>query len=71
MRTLRSASESQLGEICLVRVRVEERLQLARISHADPDQPPVPIRVRVDGLRLVDDLLIDLEALAGERRDQV
>ena len=43
----------------------------ATIGHANPDEPALPVGIVVDGLRLVDGLLVDLQDLAREGRDDV
>src|SRR5512133_258534 len=51
--------------------RIEQRVDLAGIGEPDPHQPPLSIRIFVDGFRRLDDLLVDLDELARERGDQV
>src|SRR5436309_9123825 len=51
--------------------RVEQRVDLAAVSEADPHQPPLSVRILVDGFRRLDNLLVDLDELPRERRDQV
>src|SRR5947199_2611330 len=60
-----------LGDVGAVRLYIHETVDLRRIGHADADEPAVAVRVLVHGLRLVDRLLIHVEHLSGERRDDV
>src|SRR5687768_14575202 len=70
-----SVSESWLKleilEVLLVRLDVEERLDLRGVRQADAHEPAGAVRILVHRLRCVHDLLIDLEDHAGERRDHV
>src|SRR3954469_23606188 len=62
---------SGLREQLLVGAGVEERVDLRRVREPDADEPALAVGVVVDRLGRVDDLLVDLEHLAGERRDHV
>src|SRR5436189_3586087 len=69
--TERKLTPLLLGEQRPIRLRLEERVDLARIREPDPDEPTVAVRILVHGLRLLDDLLVDGDDLARERRDHV
>ena len=71
-RALSARGSSLLGDEALVgRQRPSGRPTSAGVAQADADEPALAVRILVHGLRLVDDLLVDLEHLARERRDQV
>ena len=55
----------------LVRLDVEQRVDLGGVGETDPDEPALAVGVLVHGLGRVDDLLVHLEDLARERRDHV
>ena len=57
-------------ELPVVR-RGQQGVRLGGVVHADTDEPAVAVGILVHGLGLVDHLLVDLEHLAGERRDDV
>src|SRR5215472_3041731 len=67
----RGAIRLLLFEELTVGGRVEERIDLAWFREPDPYEPPLAVRILVDGLGRLDDLLIDLDHLARERRDQI
>src|SRR5581483_8788518 len=58
-------------ENLLVGLDVEQAVGLVRLRQPDPDQPARAVGVLVHGLGRVDDLLVDLEHLARERRDHI
>src|SRR5919204_5469694 len=60
-----------LVEELLVGVRLEQPVGLRRVREADPDEPAFAVGILVHGLGRFDDLLVDLDHLARERRNQV
>src|SRR3954452_7627797 len=50
---------------------VEQLVALLGVRQPDADQPAVAVRVVVHRLRRVDDLLVHLEHLTGERGDEI
>src|SRR6266487_3042095 len=60
-----------LFEDLLVGGNAEQGVGLAGVGEPDPNEPALTIGILVDGLRSLDDLLVDLDHLAGERRDHV
>src|SRR5919204_2429005 len=60
-----------LFEDLLVRRRIEQGVDLARVAQADANEPALAIGILVHGLGRVDHLLVDLDHLARERCDQL
>src|SRR3954465_12758548 len=52
-----------------VRGGVQKGFGLGRVAQPDLDQPALAVRILVDGLGRFHDLLVDLDHLAGNRRD--
>src|SRR5436190_11757126 len=67
----RLSTQLLLVQDLLVTGDVEQRVDLARLRKPDPDQPALAVWILVHGLGRLDHLLVHLEHLAGERRDQI